>query len=224
MNRYYITFGSDEAFPFPNSYIVVEAENERKANELFQKHYPNRPGSDCLNYAFMYTEREWANVRYYYPNPPSTVLSYPSPVVIEVELDEKAVSEPSSVKIGDCRLGFVINDCMAPTFDAEKSGQFVDIPFDIRNLSCVVKDNGKVLLTGEIRIAKNCTFQKGLMSAKLLSKTAEIVTLDIEDEHCKVYPDILAVRFKEGDKSFEVDPIVLHTYNFVSLPFVEVER
>lgn len=83
MHKFYITFGSNKAFPFPNKYIVIEAEDERQANEVFKSHFPNRPGSDCLNYAFMYTEEEWKkSVAYYYSGGPEVVLR-DEPIPIE---------------------------------------------------------------------------------------------------------------------------------------------
>ena len=83
MKKFYVTFGSNSAFPFPNSYIVIEAESEQQANEIFASRFPNRPGSDCLNYSFLYTEEEWnKSVSYYYSGGPKVVLR-DEPIPIE---------------------------------------------------------------------------------------------------------------------------------------------
>lgn len=56
---FFYTFGSDEKFPFQNGYIVVWAPSIEVSNQIFQSVYPNRPDSDCLNCAFVYTKAEW---------------------------------------------------------------------------------------------------------------------------------------------------------------------
>ncbi len=85
LNRYYITFGSDERFPFQNTYICILAESEFEANQIFRAHHPNRPGSDALNYSFLYTESEFLGLKeVYYPNtePAETLTAETCPRVV----------------------------------------------------------------------------------------------------------------------------------------------
>ena len=58
MNKFYFTFGSDENYPYQNTYLIVVALTLKKAIEVFQKKYPNRQ-SGAVNCAFWYTEKEW---------------------------------------------------------------------------------------------------------------------------------------------------------------------
>lgn len=67
--KFYFTFGSDERYPYgPNDYVEVEAENGTDACELFRVIHPNRPGSDCLNCAFIYSEDTFNKFRDKYYN------------------------------------------------------------------------------------------------------------------------------------------------------------
>lgn len=82
MNKeaFYFTFGSNEQFPYPNSYLVVVAQSERVARAIFQDKYPNRPGSNLLNCSFIYTQKEWdESVSKYYPDGPSDIISQDGP-------------------------------------------------------------------------------------------------------------------------------------------------
>lgn len=65
MEKYYFTFGSDEGFPFQNTYIVIIASSYRDAVNYFQSKYPNR-ASHCMNCSDCYNEKEWENTRKYY--------------------------------------------------------------------------------------------------------------------------------------------------------------
>ena len=40
MNKFYFTFGSDENYPYQNTYLIVVAFTLKKAIEVFQKKYP----------------------------------------------------------------------------------------------------------------------------------------------------------------------------------------
>ena len=75
--RYYFTFGSDPLYPFGrNDYVVVDAESADQAGRLFQAVHPNRPYSNCLNCAFIYTEPEFNGFRdhyYHHVNPIETI-------------------------------------------------------------------------------------------------------------------------------------------------------
>lgn len=57
---YYFTFGSDEAFPYQNTYLIVFARDHHDAVAKFRKKYPDRPGHEgTYNAAFSYTQEEW---------------------------------------------------------------------------------------------------------------------------------------------------------------------
>lgn len=60
--RYYFTFGSDERFPFQNTFLVVDDIGRTQAIATFRMRYPNRPGSDCYNASECYSETEWAAI------------------------------------------------------------------------------------------------------------------------------------------------------------------
>ena len=58
MTKFYFTFGADKAYPYPNSYVIVVAENIQTAIEIFRKRFPDRsPG--VVNCAFWYPEDVW---------------------------------------------------------------------------------------------------------------------------------------------------------------------
>lgn len=59
MEKFYFTFGSDEAFPYKGGWVEILAEDRGQAKEIFKAEYPNRPGSCCLNYAFNYSEEKF---------------------------------------------------------------------------------------------------------------------------------------------------------------------
>lgn len=63
MKNYYITFGSDSQFPYPDGYVIIKAESNEQAREIFKAHFPNRPGSECLNFSFMYEEDRWNELK-----------------------------------------------------------------------------------------------------------------------------------------------------------------
>lgn len=73
--KFYFTFGSDPAYPHGiDDYVAILAKNRYEAQMAFKATYPNRPGSDCLNYAFDYTEGIWEKddlcAKYYNNKPP----------------------------------------------------------------------------------------------------------------------------------------------------------
>lgn len=59
--NYYVTFGSDERFPYPNKYLVISAPSMTDAQQLFRQFFPDRH-EKILNYSFMYEEEEWRQV------------------------------------------------------------------------------------------------------------------------------------------------------------------
>lgn len=40
--RFYFTFGSDERFPYQNTYIIIDAPNRTKAHKAFREKFPDR--------------------------------------------------------------------------------------------------------------------------------------------------------------------------------------
>lgn len=59
-NPFYFTFGSDPAFPYQNTYLVVFAGDRSDAIAKFRKKYPDRPGHEgTYNTAFTYSQEEW---------------------------------------------------------------------------------------------------------------------------------------------------------------------
>lgn len=75
MERVYFTFGSWEKYPYPNGYIIVEAENHVAAIAEFRKKYPDLT-ENCLNCADWYRESEWTGrvSQYYSGRQPSEIL------------------------------------------------------------------------------------------------------------------------------------------------------
>ena len=62
MDKFYFTFGTDERFPYQRGqYVMVEADSEYAARELFKAVHPNREHR-CLNCADVYTQSEWDTV------------------------------------------------------------------------------------------------------------------------------------------------------------------
>lgn len=90
--NFYVTFGSDKEFPYQNGFLTINAENERQANEYFQALHPNRAGSNCLNYSFMYTEEEWKNIypKYYEGTSPHETITAD---MVKERLESKSITE-----------------------------------------------------------------------------------------------------------------------------------
>jgi hypothetical protein len=67
---FYFTFGSDERYPYGrNDFVEVIAPSEHLACELFQAFHPNRPGSDLINCAGIYSKETFDGFRdKHYPN------------------------------------------------------------------------------------------------------------------------------------------------------------
>lgn len=74
MQPYYVTFGSANHFPFTrDEYILIYADNEHNAAELFRKHYPDYT-PNVYNFAYMYSKNEWKDVQKFYSGGPAEVL------------------------------------------------------------------------------------------------------------------------------------------------------
>lgn len=77
LSTFYVTFGSDTAFPYPNGYMTIKAENEYHAREIFRAFFKNREGSDCLNFSFIYDENNWnKNCLIYYEDTKKSASIY----------------------------------------------------------------------------------------------------------------------------------------------------
>lgn len=65
---FYFTFGTDPQYPFGvNDYVLIRCKDGKTACSLFNALHPKRPGSDCMNCAFVYSEEEWEHsVKQYY--------------------------------------------------------------------------------------------------------------------------------------------------------------
>lgn len=59
MQRFYFTYGTDERFPFYRGWTEVVAPDKETACAVFRCYHPNRPGSDALNCAWIYSEEEF---------------------------------------------------------------------------------------------------------------------------------------------------------------------
>lgn len=60
MHRFFYTFGTDPAYPYgENDFVEIRAKTELEADEKYRESIPNRPGSNLLNCAFVYTEDKW---------------------------------------------------------------------------------------------------------------------------------------------------------------------
>lgn len=57
---FYFTFGSDPAFPFQDTYLIVFAESQHDAIAKFKKKHPDRPGREGIcNMSSLYTQEQW---------------------------------------------------------------------------------------------------------------------------------------------------------------------
>lgn len=75
LTRVYFTFGSWEQYPFPNRYMVVEAETFNAAIAVFRSKYPD-VHENTLRCADFYREEVWNEriQQYYKDSPPAEVL------------------------------------------------------------------------------------------------------------------------------------------------------
>lgn len=60
LQKFYFTFGRNPLYPYQGGWVEIIAENIQQAQAIFRAIYPNRPGSTALNYAFHYTEQQFA--------------------------------------------------------------------------------------------------------------------------------------------------------------------
>ena len=67
-HSFYFTFGSDPQYPFGrDDYVRITCADAGTACKLFNALHPKRPGSDCMNCAFMYDQSRWdAEVKRWY--------------------------------------------------------------------------------------------------------------------------------------------------------------
>lgn len=81
LKTFYITFGSNEQFPYPNSYIVVVATSEKEASEKFREKYPDAtPGT--YNFSFIYGKDEWVKgPKEYFKSEPAEILGIPQKAI-----------------------------------------------------------------------------------------------------------------------------------------------
>jgi len=76
LTRVYFTFGSWEQYPFPNKYMVVEAESYDAAIATFRQKYPD-VHENTLRCASFYKEDAWkerVEPQYYKDVPPAEIL------------------------------------------------------------------------------------------------------------------------------------------------------
>lgn len=76
LTRVYFTFGSWEQYPFPNRYMVVEAETYDAAIAIFRNKYPD-VHENTLRCASFYREDAWkerVEPQYYKDIPPAEIL------------------------------------------------------------------------------------------------------------------------------------------------------
>lgn len=85
LTRVYFTFGSWEQYPFPNRYMVVEAETYDAAIATFRSKYPD-VHENTLRCASFYREDAWkerVEPQYYKDVPPAEILR--SDVAVQVK-------------------------------------------------------------------------------------------------------------------------------------------
>lgn len=70
MEKLYFTFGSDPQYPYGrDAYVMAIGTDVKDCIEAYRKKHPNRAGSDAINCADYYTEKEWKSViETYYKN------------------------------------------------------------------------------------------------------------------------------------------------------------
>ena len=84
---FFFTFGTDPAYPYGfNDYVEVKANSLNEAAMLFNIVHPPRPGSELVNCAFMYTEKQFNEFR-------AKLYNYPPVEVIELSVVKKSVKE-----------------------------------------------------------------------------------------------------------------------------------
>lgn len=77
LQSFYFTFGSDEQYPYGRGdYVIVKAYDIRDAAKAYQRIYPNRDGSECLNCADYYSAKDWESIykKYYNGVAPKEVI------------------------------------------------------------------------------------------------------------------------------------------------------
>lgn len=81
LKPFYITFGSNKQFPYPNGYIVVVAASEKEASDKFREQYPDvTPG--VYNFSFIYEKEQWLNgMREYFKTEPADILGVPQKAI-----------------------------------------------------------------------------------------------------------------------------------------------
>ena len=98
LNNFYFTFGSDEQYPFQNTYLVIRSTSEQSARALFPKIYPNRDNSETLNFAFSYNEAEWNGTDGREPVSNFYTGIEPATIIIDLSDDDYAIMPVESLK------------------------------------------------------------------------------------------------------------------------------
>lgn len=70
---WYFTFGSDERFPFQNTYVIVFAGSEKEAVRKFRERYPDRT-EGTVNCSFWYDWKEWTGLSLRMDGHPADVI------------------------------------------------------------------------------------------------------------------------------------------------------
>lgn len=84
--RFYFTFGSDERFPYQNTYIIIDAPNRTKAHKAFREKFPDRT-ENIYNYSCCYEEKEWEeHGSTYYPHEPAETIIVEATFKDDVEM------------------------------------------------------------------------------------------------------------------------------------------
>ncbi len=67
MEIYYFTFGSNEKYPYQNTYIAIIALNYADAIIAFKERYAD-VNDDYINCSNYYNEEQWKEIKEYYRN------------------------------------------------------------------------------------------------------------------------------------------------------------
>ena len=79
MKSYYFTFGSDEKFPFQNTYLIISGvDTMAQAINVFRSFYPDRDRDiPCYNASDCYSKDDWYGRKFdlYYKHVPAEQIT-----------------------------------------------------------------------------------------------------------------------------------------------------
>lgn len=228
--NFYFTYGTDPQFPhLYDQYVLIKATDEHEARETYRGIYPGRNGSDCLNCAFVYNQKEWEEeVHKYYEGDP--VAAYKQKVFVSEKDFEKARKMTEMIhemNLTVCITGlfngvdpkmymedglgrFLLSDLGITYYDGEGLRKTVTIP---------LQEMESVTDFGEMASEFFMTFKGNLpLSFEDLERACEVTSLNVDydcdpSQTTEDYWQVGFITFERDGREGHIESAVLDKFN-----------